>query len=93
MDTRQEDILLYNDRHKDNPLMLYELCVFKKDDAEDILLNRSYKEDGEHKTAGGHIKSATVLITAEIELRPVTGGAIGRRVDPENGIAVWDFAD
>lgn len=48
MDTRQEDILLYNDRHKDNPLMLYELCVFKKDDAEDILLNRAYKEDGEH---------------------------------------------
>ena len=34
----------------------------------------AYKEDGEHAVAGGHLKSATVLITAEIELRPVTGG-------------------
>ena len=53
----------------------------------------AYKEDGEHKTAGGHIKSATVLITAEIELRPVAGGTIGRRRDDTLGAAVWDFVD
>ena len=53
----------------------------------------AYKDGDVHTMAGGHIKSATVLITAEIELRPVKGGVIGRRVDPENGIAVWDFAD
>ena len=54
----------------------------------------AYKDGGEtHTMAGGHIKSATVLITAEIELRPVKGGAIGRKDDPESGIAVWDFID
>ena len=53
----------------------------------------AYKEHGEHKTAGGHIKSATVLITAEIEIRPVEGGAIGRRRDAATGAAIWDFSD
>lgn len=51
----------------------------------------SYKENGEHRMAAGHIKSVTVLYTAEIELRPVTGGQIGRRFDPETGTGFWSF--
>ncbi len=53
----------------------------------------AYKEDGEHAVAGGHLKSATVLITAEIELRPVTDGAIFRRFDPGIGLSYWDFGE
>ena len=51
----------------------------------------SYKDGAEHKTAAGHLKSATVLYTAEIELRPVSGGEIGRRRDPETGTGFWSF--
>ena len=42
--------------------------------------------------AAGHIESITVLYTAEIEMRPVTGGAIGRRYDPETGTGFWSFS-
>lgn len=51
----------------------------------------SYKDGERHLTAGGHIKSVTVLYTAEIELRPVTGGTIGRKFDPETGTGFWSF--
>lgn len=51
----------------------------------------SYKEGAEHKMAAGHMKSITVLYTAEIELRPVTGGMIGRKHDPETGTGFWSF--
>ena len=51
----------------------------------------SYKEGSEHKMAGGHIKSITVLYTAEIELRPVIGGKIGRKHDDETGSGFWNF--
>ena len=51
----------------------------------------SYKDGTERKTAGGHIKSVTVLYTAEIELRPVTNGVIGRKHDPETGTGFWSF--
>lgn len=51
----------------------------------------SYKVDDEHHTAAGHIKSITVLYTAEIELRPVIGGTIKRKSDPETGTGFWDF--
>ncbi len=51
----------------------------------------SYRDGTEHKTAAGHLKSATVLYTAEIELRPVTGGEIGRVRDPETGTGFWSF--
>ena len=50
-----------------------------------------YVENGEHKTAGGHLGEARVLVTAEIEVRPVVGGAIGRKADPAWGTKVWDF--
>ena len=53
----------------------------------------SYRENGEHKQAGGHLKSATVLYTAEIELRPVTDGVILRKPDPETGTGFWSFYD
>ena len=51
----------------------------------------SYKDGTERKTEGGHIKSVTVLYTAEIELRPVTDGVIGRKRDPETGTGFWSF--
>ena len=51
----------------------------------------SYNDGTEHKTAAGHIRAVTVLYTAEIELRPVTGGVIGRKHDPETGTGFWSF--
>ena len=51
----------------------------------------SYKVNGEHNTAAGHIKSITVLYTAEIDLRPVIGGPIKRKYDTETGTGIWDF--
>lgn len=51
----------------------------------------SYKNGEEHCTAAGHIKSITVLYTAEIELRPVIGGVIKRRFDEETGTGFWSF--
>lgn len=51
----------------------------------------SYKQDGEHHVAAGHIKSIEVLYTAEIELRPVIEGRIRRKYDPETGTGFWDF--
>ena len=48
-------------------------------------------QDGQHGMAGGHLKSTTVLYTAEIELRPTVGGAISRKFDPETGTGFWNF--
>ena len=48
-------------------------------------------QDGQHGMAGGHLKATTVLYTAEIELRPTVGGAIGRKFDPETGTGFWNF--
>ena len=59
-------------------------------------------QDGQHglratllpsggRMAGGHLKATTVLYTAEIELRPTVGGAIGRKIDPETGTGFWEF--
>lgn len=53
----------------------------------------SYKEDGKHCIAGGHIKSLTVSYTAEIELRPVIDGVIKRKYDSETGTGFWKFED
>ena len=61
-------------------------------------------QDGQHglratllppggRMAGGHLKATTVLYTAEIELRPTVGGAIGRKFDPETGTGFWEFKD
>ena len=51
----------------------------------------AYKEDGRHLFAAGHIKSITVLYTGEIELRPVIGGKIFKKFDPETGTGFWSF--
>ena len=51
----------------------------------------TWPEDGVHKSVSGHMKSSTVLYTAEIELRPVTGGVIRRQYDPETGTGFWRF--
>lgn len=51
----------------------------------------SYKDGDRHCVAAGHIKSITVLYTAEIELRPVVGGVIRRKQDAETGTGFWDF--
>lgn len=51
----------------------------------------SFVKDGRHEALGGHLKATTVLYTAEIELRPVQGGAIGYRRDPETGTGFWAF--
>lgn len=51
----------------------------------------SFKDGERHRLAAGHIKSITVLYTAEIELRPVVGGSIKRRYDPETGTGFWDL--
>ena len=53
----------------------------------------TFKQDGEHRVAGGHTKSLEVLYTGEIELRPVSGGVIGWRFNPETGTGFWDFGD
>lgn len=52
----------------------------------------AYKDGENHRIAAGHIKSIAVLYTAEIELRPTMGGAIGRRHDPETGTGFWSFS-
>lgn len=51
----------------------------------------SYKKDGKHEVVGGHLKSTTVLYTAEIEIRPTIGGVIGRKYDPETNTGFWNF--
>ena len=51
----------------------------------------SYKDEMGHHVIAGHLKSSTVLYTAEIELRPVIGGTIGRKFDPETGTGFWSF--
>ena len=53
----------------------------------------AYVENGKHETAGGHLGEARVLITAEIEVRPIVGGVISRKTDPAWGTKVWDFGD
>ena len=53
----------------------------------------SYKDNGKHCVIGGHLKSVTVLYTAEIELRPVIGGIIKRKHDPETGTGFWKLTE
>jgi hypothetical protein len=53
----------------------------------------SFKTGDEHCTSAGHIKSINVSYTAEIELRPVVGGIIRRKFDPETGTGFWNFKE
>ena len=65
------------------------------DDQEEIYLHAhgmfAYKEGERHCVSGGHLKSATVLLTGEIELRSVMGGTILRKPNSETGTGFWDF--
>ena len=49
----------------------------------------STRKDGVPCFAGGHLKSSTVLYTAEITLQPVEGGSIGYTFNPETGTGFW----
>ena len=51
----------------------------------------SFKNGEQHRIVAGHIKSITVLYTAEIELRPVEGGIISQKTDRETGTGFWSF--
>lgn len=51
----------------------------------------SYEEDGRIKLTGGHLLSLRVLVTAEIEIRPVIGGVIKTKPGQIKGTKVWDF--
>ena len=53
----------------------------------------AYQEDGSQRIIAGHLKATTVLYTAEIELRPVMGGAIGAELNVETGTNFWAFPD
>lgn len=53
----------------------------------------SYQEAGVHHIIAGHINLASVLYTAEIELRPIFGGEIRRSYDKQNRTRFWDFID
>lgn len=51
----------------------------------------AYKDDTGHHMTGGHIRSLTVLYTAEIELRPVINGRIKRTYNAETGTGFWSL--
>ena len=51
----------------------------------------SFEDEGELKMIGGHLLSLRVLITAEIEIRPVIGGGIKTKPGQIPGTKVWDF--
>lgn len=51
----------------------------------------AYRDGDSPRIAAGHLKSTTVRYTAEIELRPVIGGVIGKMHDAETGTAFWKF--
>lgn len=53
---------------------------------------RKYRDTRYIRMAAGHMKSITVLYTAEIELRPVRGGVIQREYEQETGTGFWSFA-
>lgn len=53
----------------------------------------AYQEEGVERILAGHLKSTTVLYTAEIELRPVVGGVIAGELNAETNTFFWAFPD
>lgn len=51
----------------------------------------TYQDEGQARVLSGHLKSTTVLYTAEIELRPVIGGVIHGARDVETNTNFWAF--
>ena len=86
---------IYNHYEATGMLELVSLNGDIKDSEEGPLVHAhaclSYEEDGQIKLIGGHLLSLRVLITAEIEIRPVVGGAIKTKPGQIQGTKVWDF--
>ena len=53
----------------------------------------AYQGTDGQRIAAGHLKSSTVLYTAEVELRPVEDGVIGAALNQETGTFFWSFED
>ena len=51
----------------------------------------AYRDGDAPLIAAGHLKSAVVLYTAEVELRPVEGGVIEAALNEETGTNFWHF--
>lgn len=86
---------IYNHYEATGMLELVSLNGDIKDSEEGPLVHAhaclSYEEDGQIKLIGGHLLSLRVLITAEIEIRPVVGGVIKTKPGQIQGTKVWDF--
>ncbi len=50
----------------------------------------AYREDGEIRLLAGHLLEAVIGLTGEITLTPEEGH-IGRKMNEELGIRIWDF--
>lgn len=85
----------YNEYETEGMLELISLNGDIKDDDGKPLIHAhaclSYEEDGQIKLTGGHLLALRVLITAEIEIRPVNGGLIKTKPCQVQGTKVWDF--
>lgn len=85
----------YNEYETEGMLELISLNGDIKDSNGEPLIHAhaclSYEEDGQIKLIGGHLLALRVLITAEIEIRPVSGGLIKTKPGQIQGTKVWDF--
>lgn len=85
----------YGEYEKQGMLELVSLNGDVKDSDQGPLIHAhaclSFEENGEIKLTGGHLLSLRVLITAEIEIRPVVGGVIKTKPGQIPGPKVWDF--
>ncbi len=85
----------YGEYEKEGMLVLVSLNGDIKDSEQGPLVHAhaclSYEEDGQIKLTGGHLLALRVLITAEIEIRPVVGGVIKTKPGQIPGPKVWDF--
>ena len=86
---------VYEHYEKEGMLELVSLNGDIKDSDDGPLIHAhaclSYEEGGEVKLFGGHLLSLRVLITAEIEIRPVRGGVIKTQPGLIKGTKVWSF--
>lgn len=85
----------YGEYEKQGMLELVSLNGDVKDSDQGPLIHAhaclSFEENGEIKLTGGHLLSLRVLITAEIEIRPVVGGVIKTKPGQIPGPKVWYF--
>ncbi|MBR0373590.1 MAG: DNA-binding protein [Mogibacterium sp.] len=51
----------------------------------------SFKQDGAFRSFGGHLISSVVRNIAEVELRPVIGGVIKKKLRPGGKAGTWEF--